>query len=102
LFNKTKFFGIGILIPILVNIIVFDAIFFDDGNYGAMASAILYLILLLVILFINRVIVLNVIKTLTTSYIIHSGNRFKIILITGAIILLLFGIDQTLVNILGH
>lgn len=37
LFERTKLFGVFVLIPILLNIIVFDAIFFD--TYGAIVSA---------------------------------------------------------------
>ncbi len=103
LFNKTKLIGVSILLPILLNIIAFDAIFFDDGNYGALASAILYFSLLILILFINRVTIFKVIKTLTnTSIIDYNVKIFKKLIFTLITVVVLFGIDQFFVNIFGH
>jgi len=103
LFNRTKLIGILILLPILINIIVFDAIFFDDGNYGALASAILYFSLLLLVIFINRITVLKVLKTLTNASIIDKDvTIFKKFLLTFIVVVMLFGIDQFFVNIFGH
>jgi hypothetical protein len=47
LWERTKLLGVAIL-PVMVNIIVFDIIFLD--KYGALASAAIYTILLFVIL----------------------------------------------------
>ena len=52
LFNRTKLIGTIILIPIMANVIVFDIFFLD--KYGALASAILYFAMLLIILYINK------------------------------------------------
>ncbi|MBY0502893.1 MAG: hypothetical protein K2X03_03220 [Bryobacteraceae bacterium] len=55
LWERTKLLGVAILLPIMVNIIVFDAIFFENaGGYGALASATIYTILLFVILALNQ------------------------------------------------
>jgi hypothetical protein len=50
-FEKTKLLGVAILLPILLNIIVFDLIFLD--RLGALASATLYFLLLIAILGLN-------------------------------------------------
>ncbi|MDP1801723.1 MAG: hypothetical protein Q8L81_10240 [Bacteroidota bacterium] len=49
LFNRTKLIGVAILLPVLINIVVFDIIFLD--KYGALASAVIYLCMLIFILF---------------------------------------------------
>ena len=104
LFNRTKLMGIMILLPILLNIIVFDAIFFDDGNYGALFSAILYFLLLILVLCLNKNTVGNIIKLL-----FKSDEKFKIkfrdvklILVSIAVIGMFLIIDQLLVTIFGH
>ncbi|WP_405205482.1 hypothetical protein [Aquimarina sp. LLG6339-5] len=104
LFHKTKLFGVFVLMPILINIIVFDAIFFD--TYGALASAILYLFLLFLVLFLNRVRVLEIITALLDSRIrVDDVSKFDILKTVGFVVLLMvlfFGIDQFFVNLLGH
>lgn len=52
LWDRTKLIGVAILLPVMVNILVFDLIFLDE--YGALASATIYTLLLFVILFCNR------------------------------------------------
>ncbi len=101
LFNRTKIFGIVILIPILSNIIVFDAIFFDDGNYGALASAIVYFSLLCITLFINKENVIKSVKTLLSSSVVVS-HKLKYYALAIFIALLFFVLDQFLVNLFGH
>ena len=63
LWNKTKLIGVFILLPIMVNIIVFDIVFLDV--YPALANAIIVLFMLFFILFFNREIVNDTIKKLT-------------------------------------
>ena len=106
LFNKTKLIETGILILILVNIIVFDAVFFD--TYGALASAIIYFLLLLLILYFNKEKVISSIKILIeidNNY-KKENKSFSINLMTIGVVLgvmlLIFGVEQLLVNLLGH
>ena len=63
LWNKTKLIGVLILLPIMVNIIVFDIIFLDV--YPALANAIIVLLMLFLILFFNREIVKDTVIKLT-------------------------------------
>jgi len=56
LWNKTKLLGVLILIPIMVNIILFDIIFLDV--YPALANAIIVFLMLLLILFFNKEIII--------------------------------------------
>lgn len=104
LFERTKLFGIAILIPILVNIIVFDAVFFD--TYGALASAIIYLLLLIIVLYFNKEKIISVIRVLITVQSDTGKINFYEKLKTFGIILIIigfiFGVEQILVNLLGH
>jgi hypothetical protein len=103
LWEKTKLLGVAILFPILVNIIVFDFIFLDA--YGALASAIIYFSLLLIILYINRVTVIHALLVLTQAEPTTKKtvqNKLKTILIVLLLMALLFGLDQSLVNFFGH
>ncbi|MHA7058390.1 hypothetical protein ACWGOQ_0014295 [Aquimarina sp. M1] len=106
LFNKTKLIGVAVLIPILVNIIVFDAVFFE--TYGALASAILYFLLLLWILYFNKEHVICSIKALVLAIAPEEKNnnnyRFGLsrILIVMLLMALIFGVEQLVVNYLGH
>ncbi|PWH82858.1 hypothetical protein DIS18_11560 [Algibacter marinivivus] len=93
LFNKTKFLGIIILVPILLNIIIFDIIFLPD--YGALASATIYFSLLILVLYLNKERLINAYK----SFITVNPNEaklynIKIIIITVTIIAIIFGLDQ--------
>ena len=99
LWHRTKLFGVLILLPIMVNIIVFDLIFLDQK--GAVVNASIYLIMLLSILWINREQVHYAIKRL-------SKQRPKIKLNTKTILTIfiltavIFAIDQLLVTLIGH
>lgn len=102
LFDKTKLLGVAILIPILSNIIVFDMIYFDQ--YGALASACIYMILCLLILYLNKERVVAAFKALTQKTAIRLGGKektkklfFSLLLFAG-----FFGLEQLLVNLLGH
>ncbi|MEP2937450.1 MAG: hypothetical protein ABJM06_08945 [Gilvibacter sp.] len=103
LFNRTKLIGALILIPIMVNVIVFDIFFLD--KYGALAGATLYLIMLLAILLINKEKIITVIKTL--SYFdatAKTSMKEKLIKfsVVALIIVVVFVLDQLVVNWLGH
>lgn len=104
LFNKTKLLGVTILIPIMLNIIVFDIIFLNA--YGALASAILYFILLISILIINKKQVISAIKNLMSTIPTENENiKQKRLVHVGIVILivgLIFVIDQFFVNLIGH
>ena len=103
LFERTKLLGVAILIPILANIIVFDIIFLDA--FGALASAIIYFSMLLYILFYNREKIVTVLKTLTgVSPEKQRALKSKFYTIAVAIVIMavIFVLDQTFVNLLGH
>lgn len=99
LFNKTKFLGMLILIPILLNIIVFDIIFLPD--YGALSSAILYFLLLVLVVFLNKEKFLHLLKTIVTEYHKEAKLRsLKMVIIVVMILSFLFGIQQGFIYIL--
>lgn len=101
LFERTKLFGVFVLIPILLNIIVFDAIFFE--TYGAMASAILYLLLLVLVLVLNKERLIKILRLISLNEsLVLTQHRLQTIGFVVLLILLLFGIDQCFVNLLGH
>jgi len=102
LWDRTKLLGVAILIPIMVNIIVFDAVFFE--TYGALGSAIIYFLLLMLVLFFNRQTLFEVIKKMTNSDLKQNfeKNVFIKFGIVAVVMLVLFGIDQLVVNFLGH
>lgn len=103
LFNRTKLIGTFILFPILVNVIVFDIFFLD--KYGALASAILYLIMLLIIIWINKAKIIMAIKTLTQFNGIEKPSlkqkilKFSYVLL---IIIVVFAFNQLIVGWLGY
>ena len=103
LWERTKLLGVAILLPIMLNILVFDLVFLD--RYGALASATIYTVLLLVILYLNQEQVRSALRALTldaTSEPPPRSQRLRLAL--GAVVLmgLLFAFDQLLVNLLGH
>lgn len=101
--NKTKLLGTLILIPIMVNVIVFDIFFLDE--YGALAGATLYLFMLFAILAINKekmIAVFNdLIKNKKPSK-TSSKEKFYKYLIVAVVIVLIFIGDQLIVNFLGY
>ncbi len=102
LWNRTKLLGIAILIPILVNIIVFDAVFFH--TYGALASALIYFLLLMVVLYLNKEQVIRIFKTMTSSInTLRSpfSEKAKAIGIAALIFVATFGLEQLIVNFIG-
>ena len=99
LLNKTKFLGILILVPILLNIIVFDIIFLPD--YGALSSAIMYFLLLLLVLYFNKEKLKEIfIKFISINKNEARLNNIKSIVITVFFIVLLFIINQAFIYIL--
>ena len=102
LWNKTKLIGIFILLPIMLNIIVFDIIFLDV--YPALANAIIVFLMLILILFFNREIVKNVVIKLT-SFESKTSIPIKKRLITFGItilfIVLIFSFDSFIEYWLG-
>ena len=102
LWHKTKLIGVLILLPIMINIILFDIIFLDV--YPALANAIIVFYMLVFILFLNK-------ETVLDSYqkLISTPPKSKIILkrrlitlgITILVIVLIFTFDSFLENWLG-
>lgn len=103
LFNKTKLVGTLILIPIMVNVIIFDIFFLDE--YGALAGATLYLLMLLAIIAINKEKMTKIFNELVgTNAQPKSSNKEKILkyLIVLGIIVVIFIGDQFIVSALGY
>ena len=102
LWNKTKLIGVLILLPIMVNIIVFDIVFLDV--YPALANAIIVLLMLFLILFFNREIVKDTVIKLT-KFQLKSSVSIKKRLITFGItilfIVLIFSFDSFIEYWLG-
>ncbi len=99
LFNRTKFLGIIILIPILLNVIVFDIIFLPD--YGALSSAMLYFSLLLLVLYLNKHKLIDALKKLITVADNEARlTSFKMVLVVAIFFGILFSLQQGLIYIL--
>ncbi len=102
LWNKTKLIGVLILLPIMVNIIVFDIIFLDV--YPALANAIIVLLMLFLILFFNREIVKDTVIKLTNFQSkprVSIKKRLITFGITILFIVLIFGFDSFIEYWLG-
>jgi hypothetical protein len=102
LWNKTKLIGVLILLPIMVNIIVFDIIFLDV--YPALANAIIVLLMLFLILFFNREIVKDTVIKLTNFQSKPSVSIKKRLITFGITILfivLIFSFDSFIKYWLG-
>jgi hypothetical protein len=103
LWERTKLFGVAILLPVMVNIVVFDIIFLD--THGATASATIYTLLLFVILFCNRESVVQALRAFVPqAQPTHMPLKQKAKRAMLAVVLmgLLFAFDQMLVNLFGH
>jgi len=103
IFNKTKLVGALMLIPIMVNVIVFDIFFLDE--YGALAGATLYLLMLITILAINREKMSTIfLELVSTSVSLKKSAKEKALkyLIVLVIIVVVFIGDQLIVNFLGY
>jgi hypothetical protein len=103
LWERTKLFGVAVLLPVMVNIVVFDIIFLD--THGATASATIYTLLLFVILFCNRESVAQALRALVPQaqpQQIPLKQKAKTAFVALVAMGLLFALDQWLVNLLGH
>jgi hypothetical protein len=102
LWNRTKLLGVAILLPILVNIIVFDLIFLDA--YGALASATIYTLLLGWIVVHNRDRVIEAFRALMPERgaRLKFSERVRPAVVALTLMAMLFAVDQALVNWFGH
>lgn len=102
LWNRTKLLGVAVLLPIMVNILVFDVLFLD--KYGALASATIYTLLLGVIAVCNKERVREALRALIVpgQAPMSLGQKAKVILVALLLMGLLFVFDQLLVNLFGH
>jgi hypothetical protein len=102
LWNRTKLLGVAVLLPIMVNILVFDVLFLD--KYGALASATIYTLLLGVIAVCNKKRVGKALRALIVpgQAPMTFGQKAKVILAALLFMGLLFAFDQLLVNLFGH
>ena len=95
LWNKTKLLGVLILIPIMINIIIFDIIFLDV--YPALANAIIVFSMLLLILIFNKEHLIEIFQVLINFPTTTNGpikSRILIIGITIIVIALIFAFDS--------
>ena len=102
LWNKTKLLGVLILIPIMINIIIFDIIFLDV--YPALANAIIVFTMLLLIMYFNKEKIINVFQALTNfseKPKVQLKRRILTIMITIIIIILIFAFDSFIEYWLG-
>jgi hypothetical protein len=103
LWERTKLLGVAVLLPILANVLVFDVFFLD--RYGALASATIYTLLLLVVAACNGERVRRAFALLTAAA-PRGGfplrRRATAALAALGAMALLFAFDQLLVNLLGH
>ena len=101
LWERTKLIGVLILLPIMINILVFDVIFLD--KYGALASATIYTLLLGVILWINREPAMLALRALMPRVAAPPfRGRARAAFAALVLMALLFAVDQALVNLFGH
>jgi hypothetical protein len=103
LWERTKLLGVAILLPVMVNILVFDIIFLD--KYGALASATIYTMLLFVILALNGERVRQSFQALIRT--VHSERptlraKAKVVFTALALMGILFAFDHALVNFSGY
>ncbi len=102
LWNKTKLIGVLILLPIMVNIILFDIFFLDV--YPALANAVIVFMMLVFILSFNKEKITDIFQKL-----ISIPPRSKVVLkrrlitlgITILVMILIFAFDSFLENWLG-
>ena len=102
LWNKTKLIGVLIVLPVIVNIIVFDIIFLDV--YPALANAVIVLLMLFLILFFNREIIKDTVIKLTNFQSKPSVSIKKRVItfgITILFIILIFSFDSFIEYWLG-
>ncbi len=102
LWNKTKLLGILMLVPIMINIIVFDLIFLDV--YPALANAIIVFLMLCLILLLNKALVKSIVIKLTSVQSksnVPIKNRLITFGVTIVLIVLIFSFDSLIEYWLG-
>jgi len=102
LWNKTKLVGVLLLIPIMINIIIFDIIFLDV--YPALANAIIVFLMLLLIMFFNKERISEAFQRLINSPTksrVPFKRRILTIAVTIIIIVLIFAFDSFIEHWLG-
>lgn len=102
LFDKTKIIGVGILIPILLNIIVVD--FFFEISLGAMLSAILYFLMCCYILYYNKKQLIEAVKKIMETIKVSRPRKIQWIgyTIVVIVILVITVIEISLINWVGR
>lgn len=103
LFNRTKLIGALILTTIMVHVIVFDVFFLDE--YGALASAIIYFLMLITILWINKESIIKTLYHLTQFKTLpNSSIKTKVLKYASILILIgvIFSFNQFIVSWLGY
>lgn len=101
--ERTKLLGVTILIPIMVNIVVFDIVFLNA--YGALANAFIFLFLLLLILYLNQDKVSAAFRALTQvqgEVEKARSSRWQFTLTVGTAMAILFGFNHLLQLWLGY
>jgi len=102
LWNKTKLVGVLMLIPIMINIIIFDIIFLDV--YPALVNAIIVFLMLLLIMFFNKERIGDAFQRLINSPTksrVQLKRRFLTLVVTIIIIVLIFAFDSFIEHWLG-
>ena len=102
LWNKTKLVGVLMLIPIMINIIIFDIIFLDV--YPALANAIIVFSMLLLIMYFNKERIDEAFQRLISSppkSRVQFKRRILTFAVTIIIIVLIFAFDSFLEHWLG-
>ena len=106
LWQRTKLLGVFVLLPVMINIIVFDIVFLD--KYGALASAAIYTLLLLVIVAYNNEAVARAVRAVRALTVkvgsppVQSSQRLKLAIMAAVFMGVLFAVDQLFVNFFGH
>lgn len=101
--ERTKLLGVTLLMPIMINIVVFDIIFLD--TYAALASALIYLFLLLLILYLNQEKVLAAFRALTrvpAKVKQTKPTRWQLPLAVSTVMAVLFGFNYLLMIWIGY
>ena len=101
LWDRTKLLGVAILLPIMVNIIVFDIIFLDVKD--ALVNATIYFLMLLYILYANKAKVLHAFTMLTNAETRPPREKIqqlKQLAVIVSLMIVIFGVDQFFVNLI--
>jgi hypothetical protein len=92
IFDRTKLFGVALLLPILINIILMDIVY--HVNIGALFNAVLYFLILLFVLFFEREKLIKIVKTAFENKVnkekLNRKELIKIALTTVVFVVLFF------------